>query len=76
MALANESAHVPPLWWNQLPNPEPLPTLARKHGLSCYDATYLELAMRLSFALASEDDALRSPARRVGAPCADEPARD
>ena len=100
--LANETAHVPPLWWtelgnvllagerrkrintakvaqglsllsvlpivveHQLPNPEALLALARKHELSCYDATYLELAMRLGLALASKDNALRSAARRVG----------
>ena len=51
---------------HQLPHPETLLALARKHGLSCYDATYLELAMRLGLALASKDDALRRAARRVG----------
>jgi predicted nucleic acid-binding protein len=33
--------------------------LARHHGLSVYDAAYLELAMRLGLPLAAKDEALR-----------------
>jgi predicted nucleic acid-binding protein len=40
--------------------------LARQHGLSVYDATYLELAMRLGLPLASRDEALRKVAQAVG----------
>ncbi|HYY27959.1 MAG TPA: type II toxin-antitoxin system VapC family toxin [Chthoniobacterales bacterium] len=40
--------------------------LARQHGLSVYDAAYLELAMRLGLPLASKDEALREAARAVG----------
>ena len=40
--------------------------LARSEGLSAYDASYLELAMRRSVPLATKDDALTQAARRVG----------
>lgn len=41
-------------------------TLAREQGLSVYDAAYLELAMRKNLPLATEDQALREAAGRVG----------
>ena len=37
--------------------------LADEHGLTIYDATYLELALRRSLPLASRDEALRKAAR-------------
>jgi predicted nucleic acid-binding protein len=37
--------------------------LAAEHGLSVYDAAYLELALRRRLALASRDDALRNAAK-------------
>ena len=40
--------------------------LAEKYGLTIYDATYLEVALRRSLPLASRDEALRSAARRCG----------
>jgi predicted nucleic acid-binding protein len=40
--------------------------LARQHGLSVYDAAYLELAMRLGLPLASKDETLRKVAQAVG----------
>lgn len=40
--------------------------LAREHKLSAYDATYLELAMRLGLPLATRDDDLRRAAKKVG----------
>jgi predicted nucleic acid-binding protein len=40
--------------------------LARAHNLSAYDASYLELAMRLGLPLASLDDKLKSAAKAVG----------
>jgi predicted nucleic acid-binding protein len=43
-----------------------LPDLSRKHRLTAYDATYLELAMRLQLPLASRNDALIRAAQRVG----------
>ncbi|MBA4747526.1 MAG: type II toxin-antitoxin system VapC family toxin [Sphingopyxis sp.] len=41
-------------------------TLAREHGLTVYDAIYLELAMRSGRALATLDHALRRAAATVG----------
>ena len=40
--------------------------LAEKYGLSVYDATYLELALRRKMSLASRDEALRSAGERCG----------
>ena len=40
--------------------------LARSEGLSAYEASYLELAMRRGVRLATKDDALALSARRVG----------
>lgn len=40
--------------------------LARSHGLSSYDATYLELAQRLGAALASFDRQLNQAASAIG----------
>jgi predicted nucleic acid-binding protein len=40
--------------------------LCRKHGLTAYDAAYLELAMRHRIALATADGALRRAARSEG----------
>ena len=41
--------------------------LARKHGLTAYDAAYLELALRLDLPLATFDDRLIRAARAEGA---------
>lgn len=46
--------------WNQTP------VLARRHGLSLYDAAYLELALRRGLALGSLDHQLRTAARAEG----------
>jgi predicted nucleic acid-binding protein len=40
--------------------------LARSHGLTVYDAAYLELATRLGLPLATLDDALKRAAQTVG----------
>ncbi len=42
-------------------------TLAQAQRLTAYDATYLELAMRLGLPLATNDKALATAARAVGA---------
>ncbi len=44
----------------------PVHTLARSEGLSSYDASYLELAMREGIPLATVDERLRAAAGRVG----------
>jgi predicted nucleic acid-binding protein len=41
-------------------------SLAREHGLTAYDAAYLELAMRLGLPLATDDRSLRVAAERLG----------
>jgi predicted nucleic acid-binding protein len=48
------------------------PTLARRHGLSLYDAAYLELAVREGLALASFDASLRRAAIAEQVPVAGE----
>ncbi len=40
--------------------------VAREHGLSVYDAAYLELAIREGLPLATVDHGLKGAARRVG----------
>ena len=40
--------------------------LARQEGLTCYDAAYLDLAMREGLPLATLDNQLRAAATRVG----------
>jgi predicted nucleic acid-binding protein len=40
--------------------------LARAHGLSAYDASYLELALREGLALATLDNRLRTAAQEAG----------
>jgi predicted nucleic acid-binding protein len=42
--------------------------LARDHRLSSYDASYLELAMRMGFPMATLDNALIAAAKVVGVP--------
>lgn len=41
-------------------------SLARRHGLSAYDASYLELAIRLEIPLATLDAKLREAAKSAG----------
>lgn len=43
-----------------------LPSLAREHKLSSYDAAYLDLAMREGLPLATRDDRLKTAAKRIG----------
>jgi len=42
--------------------------LARAHNLSSYDASYLELAIRLGLPLAAQDGKLKTAAKTVGVP--------
>jgi len=43
-------------------------SIGRDHDLSSYDATYLELAMRLGGAMATGDEKLRAACQRSGIP--------
>jgi predicted nucleic acid-binding protein len=43
-----------------------LVALSREHGLTAYDAAYLDLAMRVALPLATRDAALRRAAAAVG----------
>jgi predicted nucleic acid-binding protein len=43
-----------------------LPHLARKHGLTTYDAAYLDLALRENLPVATPDEALRKAALAEG----------
>ena len=40
--------------------------LAEKHGLTVYDATYLEVAVRRKLSLATRDGALKAAAKQCG----------
>jgi predicted nucleic acid-binding protein len=42
--------------------------LARTHGLSTYDAAYLELAVRESLPIATLDDVIQGAAIAIGVP--------
>lgn len=46
--------------------PSELFALALRHNLSTYDATYLDLALRLRLPIATQDDALREAALASG----------
>jgi len=50
------------------PSAAGLARIAREHGLSSYDASYLELAIRSRSMLATLDQALRDAAARAGVP--------
>ena len=43
-------------------------SLARQHGLSTYDASYLDLAMRLGLPLSTQDASLRKAAKKCKVP--------
>jgi predicted nucleic acid-binding protein len=49
----------------------PVLDIGRAQGLTAYDAAYLELAMREGLPLATQDEALRAAAQRVGVPLVD-----
>jgi predicted nucleic acid-binding protein len=52
-------SHLNLLWNNAV-------VVAREHGLSVYDGTYLDLAMREGIPLATRDKALRKAAKKLG----------
>jgi len=45
--------------------------LARRHNLTAYDATYLDVALRRSLPLATRDRDLAAAAREAGVPLID-----
>jgi predicted nucleic acid-binding protein len=55
-----------PIGLDSLPDDEQVMALARKHGLTFYDAAYLELAQREGVALATLDKELVTAARAEG----------
>ena len=57
-----------PIGLDSLPDDEPVMTLARKHGLTFYDAAYLELAKREAIPLATLDKELVKAARAEDVP--------
>jgi predicted nucleic acid-binding protein len=59
MRLSTDSAGGPETLWR-------FRSLGREHGLSAYDAAYLELAARRQLPLASFDKALVQAARKAG----------
>ncbi len=55
-----------PITADRDPDSSNLLTLAREHGLTVYDAAYLELALRLALPLATLDRALAATATAAG----------
>jgi predicted nucleic acid-binding protein len=51
-----------------------LDEVAASHGLSAYDAAYLELALRRGIALATQDEALIAARVKAGVPAPSLPA--
>ena len=62
-----------PLRIDREPDGEVVLALARKHGLTAYDAAYLELARRLGEPLATLDKALANATRADGVPLVGDP---
>ncbi len=50
----------------ETPNPDISLAIARRNGLTFYDATYVELALRLGLELATRDDAMTRAALSEG----------
>ena len=69
-ALAGEVVHNAARLVTRIDSPPAAPgvllALARRHGLSAYDAAYLELAQRLGIALAAKDSPLAAAADKLG----------
>ncbi|MBA2674928.1 type II toxin-antitoxin system VapC family toxin [Ramlibacter sp.] len=63
-----------PIEFDSVPDPHrraQVMRLANTHGLTIYDAAYLELALRLNSQLASADRQLVAAAKSCGIPCLD-----
>jgi predicted nucleic acid-binding protein len=63
-----EDLSLLPIAVDRKPNEKWVLDLARRHQLTLYDATYLELAQREIWALATDDNALIRAAQRDGVP--------
>lgn len=61
MALGNDFGLIV----NPAPSPAELYAIARQHGLTAYDAAYLELAIRLNLPLATRDSDLAKAAKKL-----------
>lgn len=61
MAIEVDSAASERVWGDTL-------GLARRHSLTAYDSSYLELALRNGLPLATLDESLRAAAERAGVP--------
>jgi len=59
LPISISDSHLVSLWSSAV-------VVARAHGLSVYDGTYLDLAMREGMPLATRDRALRRAARKLG----------
>jgi predicted nucleic acid-binding protein len=66
--IAAELGELPVHLESEVPDFVGLDRLAATHGLSAYDATYLELALRRSLVLVSLDDRLIAAAKALGHP--------
>ena len=66
--IAGQLGELPVRFDPQVPDFVGLDRLAFTHGLSAYDAAYLELALRRSLVLVSLDDRLIAAARGLGHP--------
>ena len=68
--VAHPEVRVDEIWFKLLEkfqsDEPPTLSLAREHGLSAYDAAYLELALRQGLPLATLDAGLRKAAARAG----------
>jgi predicted nucleic acid-binding protein len=59
-------AGLPVIIHDDVPDPAENMALALRYGLSSYDATYLDLALRLKLPIAAKDGALCGAARAAG----------
>jgi predicted nucleic acid-binding protein len=71
--IAGQLSELPARLDSKPPDFVDLDRLASTHGLSAYDAAYLELALRRSLVLVSLDDRLIAAARGLGHPVLSRP---
>lgn len=64
--IAPIQVELPLIVHEELPTPMDNLWLALKHGLSSYDANYLQLAIDLKLPLATRDESLREAAQAMG----------